>query len=194
MSDGIETQWSSNEVLEDLLGKPALIKGEDEKQYWRLHETIKNEMKPKNFFDQIRVRELTDRLWEMRRNKNSMAALVETSFVRALTELLRQSMPPDSELNLDLVSDPAADAARDYFDGATGPKRRKEIDALLAQYGITQAQVRAKAMELCGPSLLFFKKFDYRDDKLIRRSLKDHERRTAGKTKEKSNTDPEEVS
>ena len=125
MSDGIDSQWSSNEVLEDLLGKPALIKGEDEKQYWRLHETIKNEMKPKNFFDQIRVRELTDKLWEMRRNKNSMAALVETSFVRALTELLKQSMPPDSELNLDVVSDPAADMARDYFDGATATKRRR---------------------------------------------------------------------
>ena len=180
MSDGIESQWASNEVLEDLLGKPALIKGEDEKQYRRLHETIKDEMKPKNFFDQIRIKELTDRLWDMRRNKTSMAALVEASFVRALTELFRQSMPADSELNLDdVVSDPAADMARDYFDSATAPKRRKQINAVLAQYGITEEQIRAKAMEVCGPSLLFFKKFDYRDEKLVRRSLREHERREA---------------
>jgi len=85
MSDGNASQCSSDKALEDLLGKPALIRGENEEQYWRLLAAIEYEMKPKSFFDHIRVRELTDKLWEMRRNKNSMAALVR-DFIRQGTD------------------------------------------------------------------------------------------------------------
>ena len=66
------------------------------------------------------------------------------------------------------------------------PKRRKELDSLLSQYGITEEQIRAKAMEVCGRSIAVFKQFDDRDDRSIRRLYKDYERRVARRAKEKS--------
>jgi hypothetical protein len=192
MSDVNQSEPLSDNALEELLGKPALIGGEKEESYWLLHAAFKDQMKPKDFFDRIRVRELTDCFWELRRNKNSMAALIGIAFLPALVELLRQRAPPVSGIDL-MFSDKPADMAREYYDGATAPKRRKEIQAVLTQYGITEEQIQAKAMELCGRQLLMFRNLGYCNDKLIRRSLREHERRTKMRAKDMSTVTMEEM-
>ena len=67
---------------------------------------------------------------------------------------------------------------------------RKELTSLLDQYGITEEQIRAKAIERCGSSIQMFKRMEDNNDKCIRRTLKEHERRAARQTEESA--DPSE--
>jgi hypothetical protein len=46
--------------------------------------------------------------------------------------------------------DPELAMARDYFSGNADEQRLKEIKTLLEIHGITDEQIRAKAMEICG--------------------------------------------
>ena len=54
----------SKEAFEYLLGKPALLKSEDCREYESLRAAIEREMDPQSIFDQIRVQDLTDKVWE----------------------------------------------------------------------------------------------------------------------------------
>ena len=73
--------------FEDLLGKPALLKSEDGRDYERLRAAIEREMDPKSIFDKIRVQDLTNKVWEERRLKRSQAALIECALVYSLAML-----------------------------------------------------------------------------------------------------------
>ena len=55
---------SIEEPFEDLLGKPALLKSEDSRDYAKLRAAIEREIDPKGIFDTIRVQDLTDKIWE----------------------------------------------------------------------------------------------------------------------------------
>lgn len=170
----------SPEALRELLGPPPLMQGEDEQRYWRLYQAVEDQVQPENFFDILRVKDLTDKVWEQLRNKSVMAALTETCFIKALSYLLVQRVPsiqPDPET--------ARLMAKAYYNRNTPLKRKQEIDAILLECGITFEQIQAKAMECSWPSLSILKNFDYRDDKLIRKYLKEQESIAAKRAKQK---------
>lgn len=178
---------SNSQTLDEILGKPALIRGEDEAQYRRLLSAVTDEIQPQTLFDQIRVRELTDKLWDQRRNREGVAALVETAFVRALAHLLKESMlrevPADPSLEFPhpLILEPlhiSEVQAQEYYNTETTATRRRKLNAILARYGITEDQIRAKAMEICGSSIQMFKRMEESNERFIRRALKDQDRLT----------------
>src|SRR5271167_2541099 len=138
---------SPTNQMSDLFGKPPLIRGEDEARYWRLQALVEHEMKPQTIFDKIYVREFTDKLWQQQRCKGSAAALVESFNVEALESLLRPFIPPPT---MSYGEDAETVMARDYYSGNADDKRLKEIKCLLEIHGITDEQIRAKAMQLCG--------------------------------------------
>lgn len=170
-------------TLDDLLGKPPLIKGEDEAAYRRLLEAIAHEMQPQTLLEKISVKELVDSIWDQRRHKDSIAALVEIEFISALASLLRHRMPrppPDcSSIETLEAEDRASLLAKEYFDGNTTAKQRNELTLLFRRYDITEEQIRARAMEHCSVSIQLFKRMKENDDKIIRRALKEHARRLA---------------
>src|SRR4030088_1497698 len=69
--------------MNDLLGPPPLIQGEDAARYWRLHAAIAHEIKPETFFDKICIREFADKLWQQQRCKQGAASIVESAYVEA---------------------------------------------------------------------------------------------------------------
>ena len=77
------------DLAADLFGEPPLMKGEDKDRYFRLLAAVKHQIQPQDFFDEVRVHELTDKIWEQQRCKHSVAALVEGAYVEALSNLLR---------------------------------------------------------------------------------------------------------
>src|SRR6476620_2220711 len=77
-----------SDELDDIFGKPALLKGEDRERYGHLQAAVEADIKPKNIFDRMLVREQTDKYWEELRYKRSSAALIDSAHIEALASLL----------------------------------------------------------------------------------------------------------
>src|SRR5258708_11906878 len=163
------------DLAADLFGEPPLMKGEDKDRYFRLLAAVKHQIQPKDFFEEVLVHELTDKIWEQQRCKHSIAALVEGAYVEALSNLLRPFIAPTTISFGDLASE----MARDYYGGATKGKKMEELEARLAQYGITPEQIRAKAMQLCGASVLMLNRIGTNCETSLRTLRKENERRSA---------------
>jgi hypothetical protein len=150
----IDSQAGTPETFPtDLLGPPPLMQGEDASRYWRLHNAIEYHNKPKTIFDWIRVREIADKQWQQQRCKQGGASFVESAYLDALASLLRPFYAQPIVL---IGEDAAFVTARKYYGGEMNAKEREDIDSLLAQYRITQEQIRAKAMQLCSGALTTF--------------------------------------
>jgi hypothetical protein len=163
--------------MDDLFGPPPLIKGEDTARYWRLHAAIAHEIKPETVFEKIYVRELTDKLWQQQRCKQSVSSIVESAYIEALASLLRPFIAPTFP-NISFGEDAAAKMAREYYNGEAKPKKMEEIDSLLAKYGITVEQILAKAMQLCGAAASMFNRMEASCETSLRLIRKENDRRT----------------
>jgi hypothetical protein len=180
---------SAMSQLDDLFGEPPLIKGEDKARYCRLLVAIEHEIKPETVFDKIRVREIADKLWQQQRCKQNAASLVEGAYVEALASLLRAFMDPPM---ISMGDDAASKIARDYYSGEAKSKKVKELELLLAQYGITAEQIRAKAMQLCGGGVSMFNRMETHCETSLRMLQKETDRRTADKNaKARGSEEPE---
>ena len=122
--------------FEDLFGKPLLLEGEDAERYERLCTEVIRELKPKSFSDFINAKDQIDKIWEEQRYKRNSAALIDIAHVEALASFLR----PIYQHKMSLIT---ADKAAILFYGAD-PKAKKEVAAVMAQYGITEAKVQAR--------------------------------------------------
>ena len=67
--------------------------------------------------------------------------------------------------------------ARSYYSGQASSKQMEEVELLLAQYGITEEQIRAKAMQICGPVISRFNRMETNCETSLRILRKDHDRR-----------------
>jgi hypothetical protein len=166
-------EGSAADAMNDLFGPPPLIQGEDAARYWRLHAAIAHEIKPETVFDKIRIREFTDKLWQQQRCKQSAASIVEGAYVEALASLLRPFYPPI----MMSTEDTASELARKYYGGETTAKEEQELETLLAKCQITQEQIRAKAMQLCGSAVMIFCRMESHCDTSLRMLRKENERR-----------------
>jgi hypothetical protein len=162
----------TNEI-DDLFGKPALINGEDEDRYLRLRAAVEAEIKPKTVFDWMMVKDQTDKYWEELRYKRGSAALIDSAHVEALASLLS----PIYEGNLaSLLSLTSAHRAAVNFYGADR-NAKKEVTAVMTQYGITEAKVQAKAMQIIGGTLQLFDRMIMHRESSRRILRKENERR-----------------
>ena len=166
------------EAFEDLLGKPALLKSEDAREYERLHAAIEHEMDPKNIFDRIRVQDLTNKVWEERRLKRGQAALIESALVQSLAMLFA----PHYGENLEA----ALETAQNYYSGVSEKVDRAE--KLLAQLGITSEQIEANAMHVRSLGLQMLDRMIMSRETLRNSIVKDHERRKRKAEKAKRRT------
>jgi hypothetical protein len=162
---------STADQMSDLFGPPPLIRGEDLARYWRLQAAVEHQVQPKTIFDQIYVRELTDKLWQQQRCRQSAASLIEGAYIESLESLLRPFIdPPEMQFG----EDPETAMARDYYSGNADDKRLKEIKCLLQIHGITDEQIRAKAMELCSGGISMFNRMEAHCEQSLRMLRKEN--------------------
>jgi hypothetical protein len=174
MSDN-NKQGSTISQMSDLFGEPPLIRGEDIARYWRLHAAIEHDIKPETVFEKIYVRELTDKLWQQQRCKQSAASLVEGAYIEALASLLRPFIIPPI---VSIDKDAATEMARDYYSGDAKAERVKEVEARLAVNQISREQIRAKAMQLCGSGISMFNRMETNCEASLRMLRKENARRS----------------
>jgi hypothetical protein len=151
-----------------LFGKPPLIKGESEEDYWKFWDAFVEDIKPKRWPDWIVVNDLAHKYWEQLRLRRYSPALIEGACVEALAHLL---MPFFQDGTI------APCIARDYYAGdATG---KKEAVRSLEKYGITSDQIFALAMQMRGSGLLMLDRMDGNRENACRALRKEIERRSA---------------
>jgi hypothetical protein len=165
-----ETQVISQ--MRVLFGKPPLIKGESEEDYWKLWEAFVEDIKPKRWPDWIVVNDLAHKYWEQLRLRRYSPALIEGACVEALASLLR----PFFE-NTSANQDIPPGIARNYYAGDT--KAKKEAVRSLEKYGITLDQIFALAMQMRGSGLLMLDRMDGNRENACRALRKEIERRSA---------------
>jgi hypothetical protein len=168
-------QDSAVSQMSDLFGEPPLMRGEDSARYWRLHALVTHEFKPKTDFERLYVREYTDKLWQQQRYKKGSASMVEAGYVEALANLLRPFHP---QLFMSTV-DPATEMARDYYSGEAKTKRIEEVELCMAVHRISQEQILAEAMKLCGNSVQSFSRMETHCENSLRMLRKESDRRSA---------------
>ena len=132
--------------FENLFGQPPLLEGEDKERYLRLRVAVVRDLKPESIFDWINVQDQVDKVWEEQRYKRAAAALINGGLLKALEYYLKAiSESPFEE---------SSQLAVKYF--STSAKERKEVISLLAQHGITLAELHAKATQLEGAGVQMF--------------------------------------
>jgi hypothetical protein len=168
-----------NDQLESLFGQPPLLKGEDKTRYQRLRAAVVADLEPESAFDWISAQDHVDKLWEEQRYKRAATALTNGGLLKALQFYL-------NDLIRGLTLTDAEDLALNYF--STNAEEKKEVISLLAQHGITMAELLAKAAQLEGPGLLMFDRMVAARENGRRLLRKEAERRTLHR-----NRDPNEA-
>ncbi len=143
MTDPIDTPPDDKEKARssnygDILGKPAFFKNEDPEEYFQLEQCLRDEMDPKNIFEEMELRDLTNKCWEERRLRRIQVALVESNFLQSLIQLLAPRYGENHEQ--------AAQDAQDYYSG--DPNKMRRVEKMLAAMGITAEHIEANAMHL----------------------------------------------
>jgi hypothetical protein len=80
-------------LLQTFFSSPLpMMHGEDSKVYAALLAEVKEEVRPKNFWDQTMVRDVTDHLWLQMRYRRSAGAIINSRRRQALEQLLVESI------------------------------------------------------------------------------------------------------
>jgi hypothetical protein len=173
--------------LKGLFCEPPLLEGEDPEFYWGLLAAVIDERRPETAADWIAVNDLVTKLWEEWVFRRASNALIRGGTLEALEYFLEEVRKGE---NLKKTSDTGAHRACRYF--SDNPKERNEIRSLLAQYGITSAELHAKAAQQNSDALQMFermiasrergrRKLRKEDDRRRRRDERRDEMRGSGK-------------
>ena len=154
----------TNDEFKFLFGKPPLLEGEDLDHYMRLREAIVDGLNPKTVFDWINVHDQVNKLWQERRYRRAAAALINGGMQSAVKYFLESIYDMPDDLILKYMS--------------TNAKERKEVLSLLAQHGITMAELQAKAAQLEGGGIQMFDRLVATRESSRRMLLKEAQRST----------------
>jgi hypothetical protein len=161
-----------------LFGKPPLIRGESEQDYWKLWEAFREDIKPKRWPDWIVVNDLAHKYWEQLRFRRYSTALIEGACIEALEVLLRAFLKQAAEAKgASIDNEISKDIARFYYVGLDGAKQRAYL--YVAECGITADQIFALAMQMRGSGLLMLDRMDGNRENACRALRKEIERRSA---------------
>jgi hypothetical protein len=110
----------------DLLGKPALLAGENHEHYAKLKQAVYDHFKPQNIIEEMMVDDVINKKWEELRLQRCTKGAIEGGFRTALKNHLRETGFNETE---------SSRMTREYFAGT--PKAKQKILVRLAKHGIT---------------------------------------------------------
>ena len=156
------------EELDNLLGKPVLLKGEDPDKYFKLQRTMARQYMPEDLVGAVEVRELVDSMWQGTRFRELGTALVNAEGRNASKKLTdpKSGYVPDT--------DKAAAAIKAH---KTAPKVGIVEISFRSSLGISETTLNAHAMLLAADEFLVFDKLEANRTTRRKTVLKDVERR-----------------
>ena len=137
-------------MLEELLGKPPLMKCDDPDQYRKLQKEVGHLLKPKDLFGALQASDLVNATWDTARINLRTAALVDVESRNALKYL--------ASPKAGYVSKAAGKEINKYLDQG-GRLDGMEMPKLLRKSGLSFEAVEAHAQLLAGEPFLALDKF-----------------------------------
>src|SRR6476659_7109612 len=92
MSEKDEPGYDTSE-LNEVLGKPPLLNGEDRDKSKKLRIIVREALRPKDVFDELNVREIASAIWEADRFKKMRQAFLESKYPAAYRNLMERELP-----------------------------------------------------------------------------------------------------
>ena len=122
----------------DFFGAPPLIQGENPADYQALLKRVSVAVRPRDFLDEIWVRDIVDLYWEMLRLRRLKAGLLNASMGDGLRAVLGSLMPTGtSSLTTQAL-------VQSWINGS--PDSRKKVEQSLAAAGFSMDVVVAAAL------------------------------------------------
>jgi hypothetical protein len=159
--------------LRALFCEPPLLEGEDPNLYWGLVVAVIDERRPVTPMDWIAVNDLVTKLWEERGFRRASNALIRGGMLEAVKYFLGEV--DEGETKLKSMSDFPSHRANRYFSRKLTEKN--EIRSLLAQFGITEAELYAKAAQQNCDALQMFERMIASRERSRRKQRKEDDRR-----------------
>jgi hypothetical protein len=149
-----DSQKFTADQIKALLGAPRLIRGENEADYWNWWAVFVEAYNPENLADWLEVNQLAVKHWEQERLQRCKSALIDGALFEALKNLVRPFLNPLIHEGLDYASR----IARDYYLG--DEKKKKQAREKVEEWGVTDDQILAEAMQLRGHAMVVFDRMD----------------------------------
>jgi hypothetical protein len=134
-----------------LLGRPPILRGEDERAYAELLARVQAAVRPKDILEEFWVRDVVDLLWETLRLRRMRASVVTVATRDALAEILAPIVDRDGSgdadpFDLDLVfkKTPAQKLAAGWY--RREGKAVEEVEQVLREADLSMDVVAAVAL------------------------------------------------
>jgi hypothetical protein len=137
-ADQQQLQFEIPSDIQDLLGKPPLLKHENKDHYFELMRRLASTTRPNDFIEWLWVRDVADLTWEIIRWRRLKAALMNAGRQRAIEHFVCISAPGLMD-SVD-ASDPAI-LAEEWF---TNPASKNDVDELLAKRELDADSIAAQ--------------------------------------------------
>jgi hypothetical protein len=155
--------------LRGLFCEPPLLEGEDPELYWGLVAALIDQRQPETASDWIAVHDLVTKLWEERLLRRASNALVHGAMIDQLQYFflvqVEERTPEERAMQWQLSiekmqldeerCEAAKRRARRY---GVNPEETKKIRSLLAQSGMSEAELHANAFERKSDALQMFER------------------------------------
>lgn len=165
---------SISSQLDEFLGRPTLLAGEDRKGYRQFLKMVSELLKPEDLFDELEVQEIANNIWAARRYQKLGTELVDAEHANAVRKLA------DSKKGY--VSQAAAEHVNESTEIA-GPGIGMHV--LLNKLGISKELVLANSVLLAADNFAVLDRLMSNQIATRKTALKDYERRKRSVAKEK---------
>jgi hypothetical protein len=130
-----------NQTSSTLLPTAPLLITESKDEFDRLRNALTEEIKPRGIIEQMYIEDIAGLVWEIRRFRRNKAAIVNSAFRSALTEVLKQLLrkPGGSVV---FVKDRAEELAHKWF---SDTEVKKQIAGLLREFDLDETAIEAEA-------------------------------------------------
>ncbi len=124
-----------------LIPTTPLLVTESRDEFNRICDTLNDQIEPRGIIEQMYVEDIAYLVWEIVRLRRSKAAIVNTAFRAALTEIITQLLLKPGDMKY-VVQDDAKKLAYEWF---SDPNVKKQIAGLLREFDLDEAAIEAEA-------------------------------------------------
>jgi hypothetical protein len=165
---------SISSQLNEFLGRPTLLEGEDRAKYRELLKVVSGLLKPEDIFDALEVQEIANNIWEGRRYQKLGAKLVDAERGNAIRKLANSKFGYVSQA-----------AAKHVKANTEIPADGMGESILLGKLKISEELVRATSVLLAADNVSVLDRLMSNRIATRKVTLKDYERRKRLAAKEK---------
>jgi hypothetical protein len=131
----------AGQVSSALIPTAPLLLTESRDEFNLIRDNLNDQIKPRGIIEQMYVEDIAYLVWEILRLRRSKAAIINSAFRDALTEVVTQLLRNPGERKYQL-KDHSEKLAREWF---SDPDVKKQVAGLLREFNLDETAIEAEA-------------------------------------------------